>query len=67
MDEPAKYLGKGHRKVRHDLLTVAFLKFTEGNEAAKHAIGHILTDKLFSAAYNDLNKKIKNLLNFNSK
>lgn len=64
MDEPSKHLGRAHRRERHDILTVAFLKFTEGTEAAKHAVGHILTDKLFSGAYNDLNKKFKNLLKF---
>lgn len=59
MDEPSKWFGNKHRKYRHDLLTVALLYFFKGQNAAKHAVGHILTDKVVSKAEQKAKQNIR--------
>jgi len=63
VDEPFKWLGNKHRSERHDPFTVAMLQMTKGKDAALHAAAHIVTDKVFSAAFNQMNKQIKKALN----
>jgi len=63
MDEPHKWMGKDHRKVRHDIFTVALLGMTKGKEAATHAVSHIITDTVFTKGYNEMMKFAKGIVN----
>ena len=46
MDRPSKYMGKSHRKVRHDLGTVLMILLVTGDpRAAVSALMHIRHDK----------------------
>ena len=46
MDRPSKYMGRRHRRVRHDLGTVLLILFATGDpRAAVSALMHIAHDK----------------------
>ncbi len=62
MDEPYKWMGKEHRKVRHDVFTVAMLGMTKGKEAAQHAVSHIVTDALFTKGYNQMMNSLRKIV-----
>lgn len=62
IDEPHKWLGPNHRKVRHDLKTVALLTALKGPKAGKHAALHILTDRSLSKPINQMKNKIYNTI-----
>jgi len=46
MDAPAKWLGPSHRKVNHDIYTVARMTQKYGIQGAQAAMAHLMLDML---------------------
>lgn len=59
MDKPSQLFGKGHRNYLHDPFTVALIGLMKGQQAAQHAILHILTDEIVSKTKKDTRSTIR--------
>jgi len=45
IDRPYKFLGRKHRKLRHDVATIVYLGLKDGEEAMISAYLHVLLDE----------------------